>query len=93
MAKLFKAGGRRPRVEDGPSYASNGYNSTARELTYKLEVAEPWTGAGQKNRISYTAELSEDEMLYTVMQWMSSYTADVKRRKEIERSKEGSAHA
>jgi hypothetical protein len=91
MARLTKSGARKSRIENGPSYASNGYNSVVRELTYKLEVGEPWT-AGQKNRISYTAELTEDEMLATVMQWMSSYTADVKRRKEIERSK-GSAHA
>lgn len=74
MADLLKAGARKPRINRGGCYTSNNYADnevTARgvmpSMCYDLTISN--------SDVSYTARLTEVEMLYTIQEWLTRYNA------------------
>lgn len=81
MAQVLKAGARKPRIELGGAYTGNNYDSTEKHepgvmpgMCYDLTVSD--------RTASYTARLTEPEMLHTIQEWLTRYNShlDQKRR-------------
>lgn len=85
MAKVLKAGARKPRIEDGFVYTKCDY-ATGMDLPrgvmppmeYKLSVSAHGANLGGE----YTAQLTEAEMLRTMAEWMAMYVRN--RTRELE---------
>lgn len=91
MANLLKAGARSPRVSNGFAYPSDAYardEGDAPSMLYRLTIGNRnLTGAAQFKAEEHTVELSEEEMLETIAQWMKSYSHN--RAAERKRQKNG----
>lgn len=90
MAKLLKAGARKPRIEDGFAYTKCDYatgidhpRGVMPPMEYKLSVSAHGANLGGE----YTAQLTEAEMLRTIAEWMAMYARN--RTRELE-PKDGS---
>lgn len=76
MAKLDKLGARSPRIVDGSTYTGCNYADEPHErgqmppMEYKLTVC---SRHGTDKSASYTASLTEGEMLDTIAEWMKHY--------------------
>lgn len=86
MAKVLKAGARKPRIEDGFVYTKCDYATGGPDLPrgvmppmeYKLLVSAKGADLGGE----YTAQLTEVEMLRTIAEWMAMYVRN--RTRELE---------
>lgn len=87
MADILKAGARKPRILKGGVYTGNNYDSTAERvpgempgMCYDLTVSN--------SEASYTARLTEVEMLTTIQEWLSKFNAHhAQRRRDAERKR------
>lgn len=83
MAKVLKAGARKPRIEDGfvytkCDYADGGSRGVMPPMEYKLSISAKGVDLGGE----YTAQLTETEMLRTISEWMVMYVRN--RSRELE---------
>jgi hypothetical protein len=85
MADLIKGGARKLRIERGTCYTGNNYDSRGAhergvmpEMCYDLTVTATHLAGGS----SYTARLTEVEMLRTIQDWLARFNShqDQKRR-------------
>jgi len=77
VARIFKTGARKPRIEDGTAYTGNNTRWAPPEDGFVRAVGMDYTltvTAKHPEKAEYVAHLSEDEMLRTVSEWLKSMT-------------------
>jgi hypothetical protein len=80
MADLLKDGARKPRILGGTCYTANSYDRN--EVTERGVMPGMCYDLTISGNTSYTARLTEVEMLRTMQEWLTRYNAhqDQKRR-------------
>lgn len=73
MADLLKDGARKPRILGGTCYTANNYDRN--QITERGVMPEMRYDLTVSGNTQYTARLTEPEMLRTMQQWLTSYTA------------------
>lgn len=77
MARVFKTGARKPRIEDGTAYRGNHVNWAPPENGFVRATGFDYTltVCDRVNRkAEYVTHLTEDEMLDTVSEWLKAMT-------------------